>query len=81
MTMTIGDRRTFFGMANPVDGYQTPLFTHVHLLYKASFKALSVKAKTNGLSPVCFDKNSYRRRPDRRSGPEGISTQEKKAQD
>ena len=45
-------------MANPVDGYQTPLFTHVHLLYKASFKALSVKAKTNGLSPVCFDKNS-----------------------
>ena len=27
------------------------------LLYKASFKALSVKAKTNGLSPVCFEKN------------------------
>ena len=67
-------------MANPVDGYQTPLFTHVHLLYKASFKALSVKAKTNGLSPVCFDKNKRLGR-DRRSGPEDNATQEKKAQD
>ena len=45
-------------MVNSVHGFQTPFFAFLHRLYKASFKALSVKAETNGLSPVCFDKNS-----------------------
>ena len=45
-------------MENAVHGFHTPFFTLLHRPYKASFKALSVKAKTNGLSPVCFDKNT-----------------------
>lgn len=44
-------------MANPVQGFQTPFVPLLNRPYKASFKALSVKAKTNGLSPVCFDEN------------------------
>ena len=45
-------------MANPVYGIDTPFFTILHHLYKASFKVLSVRAKTNGLSPLCFDKDN-----------------------
>ena len=45
-------------MASPVDGFNKPFFKLLKRAYKASFKALSVEAKTNGLSPVCFDKKS-----------------------
>jgi len=49
---------SFWGMEDPVHGFHTPSLTLLHRPYKASFKGLSVKAKTNGLSPVCFEKNT-----------------------
>lgn len=45
-------------MGSMVDGFHKPESLVPYLLYKASIKAFSVKAKRSGLLPACFDKNT-----------------------